>query len=214
MLYFRPGAGRRDPGHYQYGDEHRGSLQFTYNVIRLYELDGEPFFDTDEVGLLPFTLLMRPPVGMDTEAWVQCCVEKTYTAAVDEEMRATLLFGLSVFGSLAHSPDMFQRLISEEIMRESPFYEQMMKRWLEEGKQKGIEQGIERGARETTIENTLAVIAERFPFAEITPLRSTLEAIADLNRLKHLSLTASLAPSFEAFEYKLRASENGSDSTP
>ncbi len=212
VLYFRPGAGRRDPGFYEYGDAARGSLRFTYNVIRLYELEGAAFLDAAAVGLLPFTPLMKPPSGVEPEAWVQQCVAATHAAPVDEAMRATLLFGLSVFGSLAHSPDIFRKFISEEIMRESPFYEEVMKRWLEEGKQRGVEQGIERGAREATIENTIAVITERFPFANTTALQRTLEAIADINRLKELSLTASLASSFEAFQYELITSENGSDS--
>jgi hypothetical protein len=69
--------------------------------------------------------------------------------------------------------------------------------------QRGIEQGIERGARQTTIENTLAILTARFPHADVDALRLTLEAIADLDRLKQLNLTASLAPSFEAFQHGL-----------
>ena len=63
---------------------------------------------------------------------------------------------------------------------ESPFYEEVIKRWLEEGKQRGLEQGIERGAREATIENTLTVVTERFPFADIVALKSRLEGISDI----------------------------------
>ena len=55
---------------------------------------------------------------------------------------------------------------------ESPFYEEVIKRWLEEGKQRGLEQGIERGTREATIENTLTVVTERFPFADIVAFRT------------------------------------------
>ena len=211
VLYFRPNAGRADPGFYAYGGDERGGLRFTYNIIRIYALDGESFLNASSVGLLPFTALMQPPSGMDVETWVQKCVATTREAQVDAEMRATLLFGLSIFGSLAHGADIFTKLISEDIMRESPFYEQVMNRWLEEGKQRGIEQGIEQGSREMAIENTLAVLTERFPFADTASLQPTLEAIADLNCLKQLNLTASLAPSFEAFQYKLQTSENGSD---
>ncbi len=66
-----------------------------------------------------------------------------------------------------------------------------------------LEQGIERGARETTIENTLAVLKARFPHADVNAVKPTLEAIADLNRLKQLNLNASLAPSFRAFQQGL-----------
>ena len=68
-----------------------------------------------------------------------------------------------------------------------------------------IEQGVERGARETTIENTLTALTARFPNADITDLRTTLEAVRDLNRLKQLNLNASLAPSFQAFRRELDA---------
>ena len=203
VLYFRPGSGRRDPGFYEYGNADQGSLRFRYNVIRFYELEGESFLDASSIGLLPFTALMKPPAGVDSESWVQRCVSATRAAPVDADVRATLLFGLSIFGSLAHNVELFHKFISEEFLMESPFYEEVIKRWLE--------QGIERGVREATIENTLTVVTERFPFADIVELKSRLEGISDIDRLKQLGVAASLVPSFEAFQYKLVASENGSD---
>lgn len=44
VFYLRPPAGQSDPGHYAYGDETIGSLRFTYNVIRMYELEGEAYW--------------------------------------------------------------------------------------------------------------------------------------------------------------------------
>ena len=61
VLYFRPPAGRRDPGFYRYGNAQRGGGWFQYNVIRIYELEGAEFLDPEAVGLLPFTALMKPP---------------------------------------------------------------------------------------------------------------------------------------------------------
>ena len=138
---------------------------------------------------------MKPPAGVDSESWVQRCVSATGAAPVNADMRATLLFGFSIFGSLVHNVELFHKFISEEVLMESPFYEEVIKRWLEEG----LEQGIERGAREATIENTLAVVTERFPFADIIALKLRLEGISDIDRLKQLGVAASLAPSFEAF---------------
>ena len=193
VLYFRPPAGQSDPGFYGYGDDTRGGLWFKYTVIRMYELEGEGFLDTASLGLLPFTPLMKPPAGVSTEAWIERCIETTRTADVDKETQATLLFALSLFGSLAHPPEFFQERILEEIMQESPFYERVMQR------------GIEQGARETTIENTLSVLTARFPDADIKFLKSMLEAIADLDHLKQLHLNASLAPNFRAFRHELEA---------
>ena len=64
---------------------------------------------------------------------------------------------------------------------------------------------LERGARETTMENIVAVLTARFPQADINALKPTLEAIADLSRLKYLNLNASLAPDFQAFQNELKA---------
>ncbi len=203
VLYFRPPAGRDDTGYYEYGNETRGGLRFKYTVLRLYELPAERFLDPASVGLLPFAALMKPPTGMTTKAWVQECVENIQAAAVDKPTRSTLLFALSLFGSLVHNPQLFEEMISEEMMQESPFYELIMQRGIERGIEQGMERGMERGARETTLENTLTVLRARFPNANINTVQPHLEAIADLNRLKQLNLEASLVPDFETFQRQL-----------
>ncbi len=66
-------------------------------------------------------------------------------------------------------------------------------------------EGLEQGVRENAIENTIAVLSARFPSVDVNTLKITLDAIQDLERLKALNLSASLASSFEAF---LRALED------
>ena len=84
---------------------------------------------------------------------------------------------------------------------EASLMQSMAEHYLEQG----IEQGIEQGARQTSIESTLAILNERFPAADGTAVRSILEAIGDLDRLKHLNLQASIVPSFKAFQEHLDA---------
>ena len=136
---------------------------------------------------------MRPPSGMTSQAWVEICIETTKAAPVDNQTRGTLLYALSVFGGLVHPPELFQDPTLEAIMQESPVYERV------------IQRGIEQGARETTIENTLSVLTARFPDADVKSIKSMLEAVADLDHLKQLHLNASLAPSFRAFQHELEA---------
>ena len=90
-------------------------------------------------------------------------------------------------------------ILHEEIMQESPFYESLRQRHLQEGIEQGIEQGIERGARAHAIENTLAVLNARFPGSDVDRVKAILEGVGDLERLKELNLNASLVPSFEVF---------------
>ena len=78
-------------------------------------------------------------------------------------------------------------------MRESPFYEVV------------IQRGIEQGARETTIRNILAVLTARFPQRDTQPVQHALEAIRDEDQLTQLLQTAALIPTFEAFLQTLDA---------
>lgn len=191
VLYFRPPAGQNDPGFYTYGNEQRGGGWFQYNVVRIYELEGQDFLDPGAVGLLPFTALMKHPPDMTPQVWVEKCIETTQAANVDSKMQATLLFGLSLFGSLVYPPELFQDPLLEGIMQESPFYDLV------------IQRGIEQGARQMSIESTLATLNQRFPNADVDALKPILEAIDDLNRLRALNLNASIAESFNTFRERL-----------
>ena len=194
VLYLSPNAGRTDPGTYGYQAESLG-LRLNYKVIRFAELEGEAFLEEATIGLLPFTPLMKPPAGMSADAWVEACVAKTYGAPVDSQTRSTLLFALSLLGSLAHGTELFQQLISEEIMQESPFYEVVLQR----GITRGIEQGIARGARETIIKNILTVLDARFPESDTRPAATALETILERERLDQLLNTALVAATVNDF---------------
>ena len=200
VLYLSPNAGQTDPGGYSYGNDVLG-LQHKYHVIRLADLEGAAFLDAASVGLLPFTPLMRPPTDMNTEVWLRKCVEKTEAAPVDTQTRGTLLFALSTLGSIAHDLTFLQKLISEEMMQESPFIEHLIQKYSEQG----IEQGIEQGSREMSIKNTLSVLTKRFPQSDVQPVSQALESIVDIDRLAELHLMAIDTPSVEAFLQELNA---------
>lgn len=191
VLYFRPPAGRDDPGYFTCKRGTEFGVQIRYRVVRLYTLDGGFVLDANAIGLLPFTPLMNPPRSMPAEDWVRKCVDAAQAAPVDETTRATLLFAMSIFGSFVHSDEFFRQLITEETMQQSPFYEQL--------RQRHFQEGIEQGARENAIENTIAVLNARFPHDDVNAVKIALEAMQNLERLKQLNLNASLAPSFEAF---------------
>ena len=76
-------------------------------------------------------------------------------------------------------------------MQESPFY------------QLTVQRGIEQGARDTAIDNILAVLTERFPQSDADTVKPPLEAIPDLDLLKQLHLTAVRVSSFQAFRQTL-----------
>ncbi|RKU27344.1 hypothetical protein C6497_11380 [Candidatus Poribacteria bacterium] len=165
-------------------------------------MEGESYLDSASVGLLPFTPLMRPPLNLNTEGWLQKCVETTKSAPVDSQTQSTLLYALTTLGSLNYDPNLFQKLISEEMMQESPFYEIIMQR----GINQGIEQGIEQGSLQVCIKNILSILSERFPLSDTEPVAEILESIQDLDRLSELLLIAVKTLSVETFLQEVETS--------
>ena len=186
VIYFHPNAGKNDPGGYTYswnGYEHTNR----YKVIRLIEIDGQAILERQAPGLLPFTPLMKPPAGMDIERWVKACVDATRTVHVDQKTQADLLYGIYLFGSVVTDAMLFERLIPEELMRESEGYQRQM----------------ERAARETTIENTLVLLADQFQPETVSALTPALRNVKDLQKLKQLLRAAARVQNIEDFEQML-----------
>ena len=156
-------------------------------MIRLIEIDGQAVLETQAPGILPFTLLMKPPAGMDIERWVQACVDVTRAVPVDQETQADLLYGISVFGGIVYNAELLERLIPEVLMRESKTYQRQM----------------ERAAREATIENTLALLEDQFQAEAVNALTPELRSINDLQKLKQLLVAAARVQNIEAFEQML-----------
>jgi hypothetical protein len=182
VIYFHPNAGRNDPGGYTYswnGYEHTNR----YKVIRLIEIEGQAILERQAPGLLPFTPLMKPPTDMDSEHWVQACIDATRATPVDQQTQADLLYALYLFGSIVYDPQAVKRRIPEELMQESKGYQLML--------------------RETTIEHIIALLEQQFHTETVRALTPMLQNIDDLERLKELLLVAPRVPNIETFTQKL-----------
>ena len=70
---------------------------------------------------------------------------------------------------------------------------------IELGKMEGLEQGIAKGAKETAIESILLVLDTRFELDDEQTLRSMLESINDIQRLKQLIRLATEADTLDTF---------------
>ena len=68
---------------------------------------------------------------------------------------------------------------------------------------KTYQRQLERMHRETTIENTLELLADQFHPEAVRALTPMLQSIEDLERLKELLLAAPHVPNIEAFAQKL-----------
>ena len=97
------------------------------------------------------------------------------------------------FGFTQQEADLMQTLAEH-------YLEQGKAEGIEEGREQGREIGIEEGARQMSIENTLTILTRRFPGTDVTAVESRLEAIDDLNRVRQLTLNASIAETFHDFQ--------------
>ena len=86
---------------------------------------------------------------------------------------------------------LLDRLIPEELMRESKFYQRQM----------------EKAARETTLKNTLTVLNRKFPAEAVNALTPEMQNIDDLQRLEQLLIAAAEARNLDTFTQMLHESE-------
>ena len=189
VIYFHPNAGRNDPGYYAYswnGYDYR----LNYKMIRLIEIEGQSILEAQMPGLLPFTPLMKPPEGMPLNQWVQQCIDATIATPVGPPTKGTLLYGLSLFGSLVHDQGLFEQ-IPEELMQESAVFQRQREKF------------IEQGAKEATFKSLMTVLNAKFHVEAVRALTPALENIGDLQRLEELLLTAVNGGSLDAFTEKL-----------
>ena len=202
VLYLRPNAGRKDPGHHlQERPGHR--ILVEYKVIRLIELDGQHILEEGHPGLIPFAPLMRPPAGLEAAGWLSQCIHAAHALPIDRAAQADLLSGLSILSGLVYGSETITDLISREgimdILRESSFAQYLTQQAREEGKEEGIEQGLRESIRD--------VLEIRFGLGAADTLAPLVAAISDVQHLKQLHRAAIQVASLEEFRALVKAAE-------
>lgn len=199
VIYLHEKAGLNDPGEYKqtrFGYE----ILIRYKVIRLCELEGQAILDAKLKGVIPFAPLMKPPAGVDDEAWLSRCVAAAEAVPQDASESADYLGCMGVLSGLKFDWDTIHQFISEATMYESSVVQHF------------LQQGIEQGTRESIIEGILEALDVRFDAAGVGQnLQPTLESIEELQRLKTLRREAFHARSLEAFVQTLAANGNGTE---
>ena len=166
VIYLRPNAGKNDQGHYiQNLPGHRLIVQ--YSVIRLIEIEGQHILDAGHAGLLPFAPLMKRPDEMDSETWLQSCIDVTRALPLEESIKVDILSGLTILSGLRYESDIINRIITQEglmdaIMRESSFAQYIMKQAREEGREEGYRK-------------IFAAIQEAYPDIDMEAIRAVLK---------------------------------------
>ena len=190
VIYLRPNAGRRDPGHYIQEHLHY-EITIRYRVIRLIEIEGQPILSGGHSGLIPFTPLMKPPEGMASDMWLHECIHTARTRSIDRSYRADYLAGMVALSELVYASETISDIILKEgimdILRESSLFQSL------------TQQSREEGGRDRAIADILDVLEIRFDLRATDPLSARISAIEDLQRLKQVLRSAVQVSSLEAF---------------
>ncbi len=211
VIYLKPNSGKNDPGGYIQDIEGYNFI-VEYKVIRLIDIDGQSVLESRQPGLMPFASLMKPPSGMTQLQWINECIETIKSIQIDSSTRANLLVDLWVMSGLTHERESLTHLISEEIMQESSVYQYIIEKGKVQGIEQGIEQGraqgIEQGERNNTIESILELLSIRLHIDITEAIKSNIESIDSLQRLKQLRRAAAQVQNVDDFMHIL---QNGSD---
>ena len=207
VIYLHPTAGRTDPGFYV--QEVSGyNIGIQYRVLRLTEMDGQALLDTNQVGLVPFAALMKPPAPLEAPEWIRHCVQAIEAGIEDESQQRETLADLAILGGLAYDAQIIREAISEVIVQESSIIQYFTERALEQGIEQGLEQGIEQGKKQHAVEAILTVLEVRFQTEVAEKLKPFLGAIDDLQRLDQLHRVAARASNIDEFTQALLDLEN------
>ena len=187
-------------------------LDFYFGNIELGELSPEELLRMDQPGLFPLLPLTK---GGARREVVDTMFTGLQTSGQTELMTigstlASLIFNRENKADLGW---LHRRLYQmHDILRESPFYQEILKEGREEGLEEGLKEGLEEGLQEGKLEAfrevLLAIVQVRFP--KLVRLTKGLAAITeDPEVLQNLILKMSTAQTFEeAQQYLLEEGED------
>jgi predicted transposase YdaD len=173
----------------------------------------------EQPGLLPLLPLTKGGIRQEV-------TEQMITGLKASEQTDLLAIGgtlASLVFSREHSPDLewLHRRLREmhDVLRESPYYQEILQegreegivKGLEEGLQKGLQEGVQKGKLEGQRETLLAIVQIRFP--KIVRLAKKLVAANDNPAsLQTLTVKISMAQTTEeAKQYLLEEDEENGD---
>ncbi len=110
-------------------------IQASFNVIRLWEIPTQTFFQTR--GLLPFAILSQTDNPVEVLHQVASEIEQIH----DHNEKSNLTASAGIIAGLVLNREIIQTLLRPEIMKESVIYQDILAKGLTEGEILGIKKG-------------------------------------------------------------------------
>ena len=207
-----PGAGVTLPGFY-----HSQFMGLTahqdFRVVAVWEMEARQVLEEGIVALAPFVPLMKGADGGTIRDGVRLLRERE----VGEEAEVAL----ALFASFVMEAEQIQQIVRWDmaVLRESPWYNQILEEGLQQGLEQGLQQGLQvghqqgrqQGLQQGLQENILQVLRARFELSQQKerPLASQLETIDDLDALRDLFNHALLDVTLTDFGAQLERAADG-----
>ncbi|HEX6556954.1 MAG TPA: hypothetical protein VF026_29600 [Ktedonobacteraceae bacterium] len=179
----------------------REVLRFHYLSIELGELGTEEIRRTGRVGLLPLLLVTKDGARYEV---VEEVITRLEVAEQYDLLPITKLLASLVLKSEADQVWLERRFaLLDEILRNTPAYQKILKEGRAEGLEEGLEKGLEKGRQEALQqelqrqrEALLDVIRARFPMI-IRQAKKQVASIEDTSILLHLIIKMTTVPTAE-----------------
>ena len=204
VIYLSPKAFRGDPGRLVIEGVLGTRLEYTYNVVKLWEKDPRAVLKMKAPGLLPFLPFMA---GNQEELTVKSAkkIRDAPDSLISPERKGELfqVMGTLISG-VVEDQKMRQRLL-EKLSRDkdNPFVKLVREQGRAEGKAEGRAEGKAEGAVESARSDVLEALECRFGQLS-RDIVEQVGRIASLKKLKTLHRKAILTPSIEAFLESLK----------
>ena len=127
-----------------------------FAVIKAWELEAEAILAAENLALLPFVPLMR---GAD-EAIIRRSAQRLRAVAEGERLETIL----ALFASFVLDVETIQQIVrwDVKVLRESPWYQEILQEGLAQGLEQGLEKGREEGVLQGRREDILHFLRLRF----------------------------------------------------
>jgi predicted transposase/invertase (TIGR01784 family) len=132
-----------------------------FNVIRLWEVPSDILLQSK--GLLPFAVLSQSENRENILKQISTQIENI----TDRREKSNLAASTSILAGLVLNKDIIQRLLREEIMKESVIYQEIKAEGRQEGIQEGRKEGKQEGKQEGEANLVIRLLHRRF--GELSP---------------------------------------------
>ncbi|NEQ26822.1 MAG: Rpn family recombination-promoting nuclease/putative transposase [Microcoleus sp. SIO2G3] len=177
----------------RYQSQFRGlQARQDYRVINLWEVEAQVVIQQPLPSLLPFVPVLR---GGSEESTVRRALQVLRTDEQLRELEPLLAF----FATFVLDIPLVQQIMRWDmaVLRESPWYQEILREGLQQGLQQGRQQGLEQGMREGLLLGIALGLELKFS-AEGLELLSELREIEDVELLREISEAIKTVDSLES----------------